>query len=191
MVFTVPMELLVGTPGTFAAVRYSDMQTLRYGVPVAHAKMTPALIEDVKLRRAEDVAHATVDKDLAVFKAFFNWCMARNLAASNPVCRVKFFNEDNSPLRYLTEDEYSRLLQAAKKIETSPFLAEKTVADLTHCRSMRRCSQRCGRCTTNGFRTVRTPSPTRRVARPANRCRTSRTHFTRPLRLQKSGTSLA
>ena len=91
------------------------------------AKITPALIEDVKLRRAQDVAHTTVDKDLAVLKAFFNWCMARSLAASNPVCRVKFFNEDNSRLRYLTEDEYSRLVKAAKTIETSPLLAEKII----------------------------------------------------------------
>ena len=91
------------------------------------AKITPALVEDVKLRRAQDVAHSIVDKDLAVLKAFFNWCMTRNLAASNPVCRVKFFNEDNSRLRYLTEDEYSRLLQAAKRIETSPFVAEKII----------------------------------------------------------------
>ena len=91
------------------------------------AKITPAQIEDVKLRRAQEVAHSTVDKDLAVLKAFFNWCMLRNLAASNPVRRVRFFNEDNSRLRYLTEDEYSRLLQAAKKIETSPFLAEKII----------------------------------------------------------------
>ena len=53
--------------------------------------------------------------------------MARNLAATNPVRRVKLFNEDNSRLRYLTEDEYGRLLQAAKKIETSPFLAEKII----------------------------------------------------------------
>ena len=45
-------------------------------------------------------------------------CMAHHLAASNPVRRVTFFNEDNSRLRYLTEDEYDRLLQAAKKIET-------------------------------------------------------------------------
>jgi hypothetical protein len=60
-------------------------------------------------------------------KAFFNWCMARSLAASNPVCRVKFFNEDNSRLRYLTEDEYSRLIKAAKAIETSPLLAEKII----------------------------------------------------------------
>jgi integrase len=91
------------------------------------AKITPALIEDVKLRRAQDVAHATVDNDLAVLKAFFNWCMARSLAASNPVCRVRFFNEDNSRLRYLTEDEYSRLVKAAKTIETSPLLAEKII----------------------------------------------------------------
>jgi integrase len=60
-------------------------------------------------------------------KAFFNWCLARNLAASNPVRRVKFFNEDNSRLRYLTEDEYERLLQAARQIETSPQLAEKII----------------------------------------------------------------
>src|SRR5882672_7095960 len=32
------------------------------------AKITSALIEDVKLRRAQEVAHTTVDKDLAVLK---------------------------------------------------------------------------------------------------------------------------
>jgi hypothetical protein len=61
--------------------------------------------------------------------------MARNLAASNPVGHVKFFNEDNSQLRYLTEDEYGRLLQAAKKIETSPFLAEKIILSVRTSRS--------------------------------------------------------
>ena len=91
------------------------------------AKIKPALIEDIKLRRAQDVARATVDKDLAVLKAFFNWSIARSLAASNPVSRVKFFNEDNSRLRYLNQDEYNRLIQVAKSIETSPFLAEKII----------------------------------------------------------------
>jgi integrase len=91
------------------------------------AKITPAHVEDVKLQRARKVAHSTVDKDLAVLKAFFNWCMTRNLAASNPVRRVKFFNEDNSRLRYLTEEEYGRLLHAAKRVEGSPFLAEKII----------------------------------------------------------------
>ena len=187
------------------------------------AKITPAHVEDVKLRRAQDVAHTTVDKDLAVLKAFFNWCMARNLAASNPVCRVKFFNEDNSRLRYLTEDEYNRLLQAAKKIETSPFLAEKIIlsvhtglrrGSLFHLRwdqvdflnrVLRIQRTKSGRphalplnatvlTTLQALYNQRIPDcpyafPTRRVARPANRSRTSRTHFTRPLRLQKSKTS--
>ncbi len=53
--------------------------------------------------------------------------MRSSSASSNPVRRVKFFKEDNSRLRYLTEDEYSRLLQAANRIETSPFLAEKII----------------------------------------------------------------
>jgi integrase len=91
------------------------------------AKITPALIEDVKLRRAQDVARSTVDKDLAVLKAFFNWCVARNLAASNPVRRVKLFHEDNSRLRYLSREEYDRLLEAARTIETSPYLEEKII----------------------------------------------------------------
>jgi integrase len=86
-----------------------------------------ALIEDVKLRRAGEVAHSTVDKDLAVLKSFFNWCVARNFAASNPVCRVKFFNDDNARLRYLTDDEYTRLLQAARQVTTSRFLTEKII----------------------------------------------------------------
>jgi integrase len=91
------------------------------------ARIKPAQIEDVKLRRAQTVAHSTVDKDLAVLKSFFNWCMSHGLAASNPVRSVKFFNEDNSRLRYLTEDEYKRLLDAARKVESSRYLPEKII----------------------------------------------------------------
>jgi integrase len=91
------------------------------------AKITTVVVEDVKLRRAEKVAHSTVDKDLAVLKAFFNWCVTRNLTATNPVRAVKFFNDDNSRLRYLTDDEYTRLLHAAKQTEHSPLLAAKII----------------------------------------------------------------
>ncbi len=91
------------------------------------ARISPAHIEAIKLRRAQSVAHATVDKDLAVLKAFFNWCVARNLAAANPVRRVKLFHRDNSRLRYLSREEYDRLLKAAGAIETSPYLEEKIV----------------------------------------------------------------
>jgi integrase len=91
------------------------------------AKIGSTQVEDFKLERAQKVSHATTDKDLAVLKAFFNWCIVHRLAASNPVRRVKLFHEDNSRLRYLTREEYDRLLEAARTIKTSPYLEEKIV----------------------------------------------------------------
>jgi integrase len=91
------------------------------------AKITPARVEAVKLQRVQKVSRTTVDKDLGTLKAFFNWAIARNLAVSNPVRRVKMFHEDNTRLRYLTRDEYDRLIDAAKQIATSPYLVEKIV----------------------------------------------------------------
>lgn len=41
--------------------------------------------------------------------------------------RVKLFHEDNTRLRYLTRDEYTRLIDAAKTVGTSPYLVEKIV----------------------------------------------------------------
>jgi site-specific recombinase XerD len=73
------------------------------------------------------VSKSTVDKDLAVFKAFFNWCIGRGLATSNPVKPVKLFCEENSRLRYLTRGEYDRLVASARTIKTSPYLEEKIV----------------------------------------------------------------
>ena len=91
------------------------------------AKITTTQIENVKLQRAQEVSRRTVDKNLAVLKAFFNWCIGRNIAVANPVRRVKLFHEDNSRLRYLNREEYGRLLQAASTIETSPYLEEKII----------------------------------------------------------------
>jgi integrase len=91
------------------------------------AKISTSQVEAVKLRRAQQVSRSTVDKDLAVLKAFFNWCIGRGLAVSNPVRPVKLFREDTSRLRYLSQEEYTRLLKAARTIETSPYLEEKIV----------------------------------------------------------------
>jgi integrase len=91
------------------------------------AKISSQQIEDFKLKRAQKVSRGTTDKDLAVLKALFNWCIAHRLAVSNPVRRVKLFHEDNSRLRYLTRKEYDRLIDAARTIKTSPYLEEKIV----------------------------------------------------------------
>jgi integrase len=92
------------------------------------ARVSASQIESVKLRRAEKVEHSTVDKDLGVLKAFFNWCIDRGLAATNPVCKVKFFNASNERVRYLQDDEWDRLRAAAGKLEgLSPHLVDKMV----------------------------------------------------------------
>jgi site-specific recombinase XerD len=48
-----------------------------------------------------------------VLKAFFNWCIAQGFAASNPVCKVKLFNDNNERCRYLKDEEWERLRTAA------------------------------------------------------------------------------
>jgi hypothetical protein len=48
-----------------------------------------------------------------VLNAFYNWCIAQGFAASNPVCKVKFFNDNNERCRYLTDEEWERLRTAA------------------------------------------------------------------------------
>ena len=86
--------------------------------------VSPAQVEEVKLLRTARVSRSTVDKDLGVLKAFFNWCIAQGLSATNPVRKVKGFREDNTRLRYLTETEYQRLIETAQGVR-SPFLADK------------------------------------------------------------------
>jgi hypothetical protein len=86
--------------------------------PQTHlAKVSSQQVEDFKLKRAQKVSHSTTDKDLAILKAFFNWCIAHRLAASNPVRRVKLFHDDNSRLRYLTREEYDRLIEAVRTLK--------------------------------------------------------------------------
>ena len=82
-------------------------------------------IENVKLDRVEQVSKSTVDRNVAVLKAFFNWCITNGLASSNPVKPVKLFRPSNEVVRYLLPREYRTLVQEARRVEKSPFLAEK------------------------------------------------------------------
>ena len=79
--------------------------------------VTTANIEQMKLQRLDNdkVAKATVDKNVAVAKSFFNWCMIQGLTNANPVKKVKLFHEDNERVRFLDPDaEYPKLLVEAR-----------------------------------------------------------------------------
>jgi integrase len=86
------------------------------GTPLKN--VTAADIERLKLQRLEKdkVAKSTVDKNVAVAKSFFNWCIHQGLTKVNPVRKVKLFHEDNERVRFLDpETEYPRLLEEARK----------------------------------------------------------------------------
>jgi integrase len=79
--------------------------------------VTTANIEQMKLQRLENgrVAKSTVDKNVALAKSFFNWCIHQGLTTANPVKKVKLFHEDNERVRFLDpEAEYPRLLAEAR-----------------------------------------------------------------------------
>lgn len=79
------------------------------------AKISTSQIESVKLARAADREPATVDKCLSVLKAFYNWCIRQGCTSGNPVRQVRFFHPNNEVVRYLTLEEYQRLLEAAEQ----------------------------------------------------------------------------
>jgi integrase len=80
------------------------------------AKISTTRLEQVKMKRFHEVAPATVDKSLGVLKAFFSWCEAQGTFNINPVRKIKFFNPNNELVRYLTKEQYERLLEGAQKI---------------------------------------------------------------------------
>ena len=77
------------------------------------AKISTALIERAKIESASEVSQATVDKRLAVLKAFFNWSIRQGFFNSNPVKKVRFFHPNNEVVRYLALHEYQKLVEAA------------------------------------------------------------------------------
>ena len=111
---------------TFDSFVTPALKVWRAGIPLSTslARVTPSLIDAVKLARATVVKRSSVDRNLQVLRRFFNWCIEQDLATENPVKRVKFFRADTKRLRYLTEEEFTVLLREARTITKSPFLAE-------------------------------------------------------------------
>jgi integrase len=74
----------------------------------------PADIEGFKLHRRKEVSGSTVNRELALLKRMFNLAIDWELfLGSNPVKKVKFFQEINTGFRTLTGEEEKRLLTTA------------------------------------------------------------------------------
>ncbi len=78
------------------------------------ADITPSDIEGYKLWRRRQVSGATVNRELALLKHMFNLAINWDLyAGSNPLRKVKFFQEVNAGFRVLHAQEEARLLRNA------------------------------------------------------------------------------
>jgi integrase len=78
------------------------------------ADIAPPDIEGYKLHRRRQVSGATVNRELALLKHMFNLAIDWDLyVGSNPLRKVKFFQEINTGFRVLKPDEETRLLRNA------------------------------------------------------------------------------
>jgi integrase len=74
----------------------------------------PADIEGFKLARRKEVSGSTVNRELALLKHMFNLAIDWDLYLdTNPVRKVKFFQEMNLGFRILTREEEGKLLDNA------------------------------------------------------------------------------
>jgi integrase len=74
----------------------------------------PADIEGFKLHRRKEVSSSTVNRELALLKRMFNLAIDWDLyLGSNPVRKVKFFQELNMGFRTLTMEEEKKFLASA------------------------------------------------------------------------------
>jgi integrase len=90
-------------------------EELGSGTPLA--KVTTARVEKAKLKLATQHKKSTVNKYLAVLKAFFSWQMVQGNFTYNPVRKIKFYATNNEIVRYLDhQTEYPELLEKARQV---------------------------------------------------------------------------
>jgi integrase len=71
-------------------------------------------LEEYKSHRCSLVEKSTVNRELGLLKHMFNLAIAWDLYSRiNPLRKVRFFREDNVPLRTLSPEEEERLLREA------------------------------------------------------------------------------
>jgi integrase len=97
-----------------------------FGSERQFSEVIAADIEDYKLHRRKQVSGSTVNRELALLKRMFHLAMDWDLyLSSNPVRKVKFFQEMNIGFRILTEEEERKLLEQA-----TPYIQDIVTFDL-------------------------------------------------------------
>lgn len=73
--------------------------------------VTPKMVEEYKAIRLQEVAPATVNREVACFKAMYNKAIEWGYAKVNPVKGIKKLKEPPGRLRYLKPEEVKSLIK--------------------------------------------------------------------------------
>ncbi len=84
--------------------------------------ITPANVETYRATRLTEASVATTNRELAFLKCVFNDAIENHLADENPVRRVKLLEENNARVRWLSDEEESRLFDALDPLGASATL---------------------------------------------------------------------
>jgi integrase len=85
---------------------------------VLHEIAAPDIEDMIADRLGAGSSQPTCNRLRAHLSKLFNWAISRGYAIENPVRRVKKFREDRGRTRYLTADEFDRLVKAADSTRT-------------------------------------------------------------------------
>lgn len=94
-------------------------------------------VENYKRKRiADGVKHATINRELACLKTIFNKAIEWNILKTEPP-KIKLYKENNQRVRYLTEEEYKKILslcderlRSIVKIAVNTGMRENEIAKL-------------------------------------------------------------
>lgn len=90
--------------------RHGSVWIERFGSR-ALRNILPLDIQTWATRRRQEVAPATVNRELSFLRRIFNVAIANGLVEKNPVKQINFYREPSGRVRWLTDEEEARLRQ--------------------------------------------------------------------------------
>ena len=80
-------------------------------------QISPGDVERYQAQRIKTAAPATVNREVMFLKRVFNVAIADGLMQANPTKRVKLFRENNARVRFLSEEEETKLREAMRPLD--------------------------------------------------------------------------
>lgn len=91
--------------------RYGDIWSARFAGRTLD-EITPAEVEKIKAERLATVKASTVNREVGFLKHVFNVAIRDDKTDRNPIAKVRMLKEPSGRVRYLTDEEETRLLKA-------------------------------------------------------------------------------